>query len=149
VPFSVIMMDIDKFKLVNDNYGHDVGDDVLQATAQAVKGALRGEDEVCRLGGEEFLVICRGAPEQDGVVAAERIRKAVESNIVDTPGFNKAVTISLGVAGTHAGVATLMDLLKASDEAVYQAKNGGRNQVRAAGAPAPTPEEIEKSRRSA
>lgn len=149
VPFSVIMMDIDKFKMVNDTYGHDVGDDVLQATAQAVKGALRGEDEVCRLGGEEFLVICRGAPERDGVIAAERIRKAVESNIVQTPGFNKAVTISLGVAGTHAGVGTLMELLKASDEAVYQAKNGGRNQVRAAGAPDPTPEEIEKSRRTA
>lgn len=149
VPFSVIMMDIDKFKVVNDTYGHDVGDDVLQATAQAVKGALRGEDEVCRLGGEEFLVICRGAPEKDGVIAAERIRQAVEANIVQTPGFNKAITISLGVAGTHAGVKTLMELLKASDEAVYQAKNGGRNQVRAAGAPDLTPEEDEKSRRTA
>lgn len=149
LPFSVIMLDIDKFKLVNDNFGHDVGDEVLQATALAVKGALRGEDEVCRLGGEEFLVICRGATERDGSIVAERIRKAVESNIVASPGYDRAVTVSLGVAGTHSGVESLLALLKAADEAVYQAKNDGRNQVQVAGAPAPTPEEIEKTRRSA
>lgn len=149
IPFSVIMLDIDKFKSVNDTYGHDVGDEVLQATAQAVKGALRGEDEVCRLGGEEFLVICRGAFEKDGIVVAERIRKAVESNVVMSPGFERAVTVSLGVAGTHEGVDSLMALLKASDEAVYQAKNEGRNCVRASGAPDPTPEEASKVRRSA
>jgi diguanylate cyclase (GGDEF)-like protein len=149
IPFCVIMLDIDKFKLVNDNFGHDVGDEVLQATAQAVKSALRGEDEVCRLGGEEFLVICRGAFEKEGSVVAERIRAAVESNIVNSPGFNRAVTVSLGVAGTHSGVTSLMALLKASDEAVYQAKNEGRNCVRAAGAPLPSPEEQEKYRRTA
>ena len=149
IPFCVIMLDIDKFKLVNDNFGHDVGDEVLQSTAQAVKSALRGEDEVCRLGGEEFLVICRGAFEKDGAVVAERIRNTVEANVVMSPGFDRAVTVSLGVAGTHSGVSTLMSLLKASDEAVYQAKNEGRNCVRVAGAPAPSPEEVEKYRRSA
>ena len=149
IPFSVIMLDIDKFKSVNDTYGHDVGDEVLQATALAVKGALRGEDECCRLGGEEFLVICRGATERDGAIVAERIRVAVEQNIVNAPGYGKAVTVSLGVAGTHAGVESLMALLKAADEAVYQAKNAGRNQVQVAGAPAPTPEEVKKTRRSA
>ncbi len=143
------MLDIDKFKAVNDNFGHDVGDEVLQATAQAVKGALRGEDEVCRLGGEEFLVICRGAFEKEGAIVAERIREAVESNIVNSPGFERAVTVSLGVAGTHAGVPSLMALLKASDEAVYQAKNEGRNCVRVTGAPDPTPEEEKKFSRSA
>ncbi len=149
LPFCVIMLDIDKFKLVNDNFGHDVGDEVLQATSLAVKSALRGEDEVCRLGGEEFLVICRGAFEKDGAIVAERIRKAVESNIVNSPGFERAVTVSLGVAGTHSGVSSLMALLKASDEAVYQAKNDGRNCVRVAGAPHPSPEEQDKCRRSA
>ena len=149
IPFSVIMLDIDKFKLVNDNFGHDVGDVVLQATALAVKSALRGEDEVCRLGGEEFLVICRGAFESDGAVVAERIRKTVESNIVEAPGFDRAITVSLGVAGTHSGVSSLMALLKSSDEAVYQAKNEGRNCVRVAGAPQPTPEEAQKRRRAA
>ncbi|MEM8709428.1 MAG: diguanylate cyclase [Planctomycetota bacterium] len=149
IPFSVVMLDIDKFKAVNDNFGHDVGDEVLIATAQAIKGALRGEDEVCRLGGEEFLVICRGAFEKDGAIVAERIRQAVEANIVDSPGFERAVTVSLGVAGTHDGVSALMQLLKAADEAVYQAKNEGRNCVRVAGAPAPSPEEELAHRRSA
>ncbi len=149
IPFSVIMLDIDNFKRVNDDYGHDVGDVVLQATALAVTGALRGEDEVCRLGGEEFLVICRGATEQDGAVVAERIRKAVESNIVPEPGFEKAITVSLGVAGVHEGVDSLLALLKDSDNAMYQAKNDGRNQVCVAGAPAQTPEETQKTRRSA
>ena len=149
IPFCVIMLDIDKFKMVNDTFGHDVGDEVLQATALAVKGALRGEDEVCRLGGEEFLVICRGAFEKDGAIVAERIRAAVESNIVKSPGYDRAITVSLGVAGTHGGVSSLMALLKASDEAVYQAKNEGRNCVRVAGAPVPSPEEVEKYRRSA
>ena len=149
IPFCVIMLDIDKFKLVNDNFGHDVGDEVLQSTALAVKSALRGEDEVCRLGGEEFLVICRGAFEKDGAVVAERIRKTVEANVIQSPGFDRTVTVSLGVAGTHSGVLTLMSLLKASDEAVYQAKNEGRNCVRVAGAPAPSPEELDKHRRSA
>ena len=144
IPFCVIMLDIDKFKAVNDTYGHDVGDEVLQATSQAVKSALRGEDEVCRLGGEEFLVICRGAFEKEGAIVAERIRVAVES-----AGFNRAITVSLGVAGTHSGVPSLMALLKASDEAVYQAKNEGRNCVRVAGAPMPSPEEEQKYRRSA
>lgn len=149
MPFSAIMLDIDKFKSVNDTYGHDVGDDVLQATALAIKNSLRGEDEVCRLGGEEFLVICRHAFERDGLVVAERIRKAVESNIVNTPGFEKAVTVSLGVAGYHDDVGSLMEMLKSADEAVYEAKDGGRNQVCAAGAPDPSPEEAQKTRRSA
>ncbi len=149
LPFSVIMLDIDHFKSVNDNFGHDVGDLVLQATAQAIKGALRGEDEVCRLGGEEFLVICRGAAEAQCGVVAERIRKAVESNVVDAPGYDRAVTVSLGVAGTHSGMPSLLALLKAADEAVYVAKNSGRNQVQVAGAPTPTPEEVERLRRTA
>ncbi|MFT5732095.1 MAG: diguanylate cyclase (GGDEF)-like protein [Planctomycetota bacterium] len=148
IPFSVIMLDIDKFKAVNDTYGHDVGDEVLQSTALAVKSALRGEDEVCRLGGEEFLVICRGAFEKDGAIVAERIRKAVESNVIDTPGFGRAITVSLGVAGTHSGVSCLMALMKASDEALYQAKNEGRNCTRLAGAPMPTPEEQQKLQRA-
>ncbi|MEC8493534.1 MAG: diguanylate cyclase [Planctomycetota bacterium] len=148
-PFTVIMLDIDRFKAVNDSYGHDVGDDVLQATSRAIVGALRGEDEAFRLGGEEFMVLCRTAHENDGAVVAERIRQAVESNVVEASGFELAVTVSLGVAGVHAGVESLMALLKAADEAVYQAKNAGRNRLQLAGAPAPTPEESMRTRRSA
>lgn len=153
-PFSLIMMDIDRFKQVNDTYGHDVGDLVLQATAAAVKGALRGEDEACRIGGEEFIVVCRNAGVEDGAVAAERIRAAVESNIVDAPGFDKAVTVSLGVASTgDAGgeysQESLMALMKGADEAVYQAKNGGRNRVCIAGESADSPDEEGELKRSA
>lgn len=135
-PFSVIMLDIDHFKSVNDNHGHDVGDVVLQETAKAVKGALRGEDEVCRLGGEEFLVICRNADESDGMAVAERIRKAVADNVVNEPGFERAVTVSLGVATYAPGLVSLMALLKASDEAVYIAKESGRNCVKRFDVPA-------------
>lgn len=148
-PFAVIMLDIDRFKAVNDNHGHDVGDEVLQATSRAITGALRGEDEAFRLGGEEFMVLCRNARESDGAMVAERIRRAVEGNIVDSPGFEKAVTVSLGVAGARSGVESLMALLKAADEAVYQAKNAGRNRVQLAGAPAPAPDETSRTRRSA
>jgi len=153
-PFSLIMMDIDRFKQVNDTYGHDVGDLVLQATAGAVKGALRGEDEACRIGGEEFIVICRNAGAEDGAVVAERIRAAVEQNVVDAPGFGKAVTVSLGVASTgdHGGEfsqESLMALMKGADEAVYQAKNGGRNRVCIAGDGAGSPDEEGELKRSA
>ncbi|MEM6570754.1 MAG: diguanylate cyclase [Planctomycetota bacterium] len=150
VPFSVIMLDIDHFKSVNDTYGHDIGDIVLQATSQAIKGALRGEDEVCRLGGEEFLIVCRGADEAGGTIVAERVREAVEANVIDGPGFGNAITVSLGVAGVHPEVESLMSLLKAADDAVYQAKNAGRNRVCVAGAPVKKPEETQqKPRRSA
>ena len=148
-PFAVIMLDIDRFKAVNDSHGHDVGDDVLRGTARAITGALRGEDEAFRLGGEEFMVLCRNAHENDGALVAERIRQAVEANVVDSPGLELAVTVSLGVAGARPGVASLMSLLKAADEAVYHAKNAGRNRVQVAGAPAPKTEESERTRRSA
>ena len=148
-PFTAIMLDIDRFKAVNDTHGHDVGDDVLQATARAITGALRGEDEAFRLGGEEFMVLCRNAEESDGALVAERIREAVEGNVVASPGLELAVTVSLGVAGANPGVESLLALLKAADEAVYQAKNAGRNRVQLAGAPLLTAEESDRPRRSA
>ena len=148
-PFTAIMLDIDRFKAVNDTHGHDVGDDVLQATARAITGALRGEDEAFRLGGEEFMVLCRNAEESDGALVAERIREAVEGNVVASPGLELAVTVSLGVAGARPGFESLLALLKAADEAVYQAKNAGRNRVQLAGAPLLTAEETDRPRRSA
>ena len=79
----------------------------------------------------------------------ERIREAVERNVVSVAGFEGSVTVSLGVAGVHSSVSSRMDLMKAADQAVYQAKNKGRNRIEASGAPDPTPEEREKPRRSA
>lgn len=130
-PVSVVMMDIDHFKSVNDTYGHDVGDIVLKDTARVLKSALREEDEVCRLGGEEFLVICRNTSTNDCGRVAARIRAAVEANRIVHPGFDRGhVTVSLGFAGSDLALTSIAALLKAADEAVYAAKAGGRNQSR-------------------
>ncbi|MEZ6015139.1 MAG: diguanylate cyclase [Planctomycetota bacterium] len=128
---SVVMIDIDHFKSVNDTYGHDMGDFVLKETAAVLKGALREEDEVCRLGGEEFLVICRNTSTDDCCRVAARIRKAVEEHQIQQPAFDRGhVTISLGFAGSDLKFSSIAEMLKAADEAVYAAKNGGRNQAR-------------------
>jgi len=130
-PVSVIMLDIDHFKSVNDTYGHDMGDLVLKDTAGVLKNALREEDEVCRLGGEEFLVICRNTSTEEACRVAARLRTAVETNRIANPVFERGnVTVSLGVASSELTFTSVEDLLKASDEAVYAAKRGGRNQVR-------------------
>ncbi len=131
LPLSVILLDIDHFKKVNDTYGHDVGDQVLIATARAVHRVLRTSDTCTRMGGEEFLVICPGTPLEGAMLLAERIRLAVEANVVAVPAFtDRSVTISLGVACSAAqGIDSIDSLLKSSDEGVYQAKRLGRNCV--------------------
>lgn len=128
-PLSVIMLDIDHFKRVNDDYGHDVGDIVLKETARAMKGATRDEEEPCRLGGEEFLVICANTSKSQAAAVAERMRAALESNVVKDGGFNRAVTVSLGVAELSPDMDSVDALLKAADLAVYEAKDSGRNRV--------------------
>ena len=131
LPLSVILLDIDHFKKVNDTYGHDVGDQVLIATARAVHRVLRTSDTCTRMGGEEFLVICPGTPLEGALQLADRIRLAVEGNVVAVPAFlERKVTISLGVACNSGGAVDSIDsLLKAADEGVYQAKRLGRNCV--------------------
>jgi diguanylate cyclase (GGDEF)-like protein len=131
LPLSAILLDVDHFKRVNDTYGHDVGDQVLIATARAVHRVLRTSDTCTRMGGEEFLVICPGTPLEGALQLAERIRAAVASNQVPVPAFVEGhVTISLGVACTSSeGCASIDALLKSADEGVYQAKRLGRDQV--------------------
>ena len=130
MPLSVVALDIDHFKSVNDSYGHDVGDHVLQATAQSIKTALRKGDTCARMGGEEFLVICPNTDPGGAIQVAERIRVAIEETELDFGGSVRGnVTVSLGVGHRHPGMATVDRLLKAADLALYGAKNGGRNQV--------------------
>ena len=131
---AAIMIDVDHFKSVNDGYGHDVGDEVLKETARIFRTHVREDETVCRIGGEEFLVICRQADVAAAKICAERIRQAVADNKVEYMEFNRAVTVSLGVAVIDATMDSFEDLLKAADEAVYAAKNAGRNQVHVAGA---------------
>jgi len=127
-PLSVIMIDIDHFKAVNDNHGHDMGDLVLRETANVLRNTVRKGDVVCRLGGEEFLVICAKANLAQAAMSAERIRSAVEEHVIGF-GFDRNVTVSLGIASTECGARTVDSLLKVADRHVYAAKAAGRNRA--------------------
>ena len=129
--FAVIMLDIDHFKKVNDRWGHDVGDAVLRATARTIQRVLRRGDTCARMGGEEFLVICPYTDTEEAVATvAERIRETVASTAIECEGFEGSVTISLGAAIYTPAIPSIDALLKVADEAVYEAKNAGRDQVR-------------------
>ena len=130
-PLSIIMLDIDHFKKVNDTYGHNIGDIVLKTTTNIVGGVIRQVDMFARYGGEEFIVLCPETAAGGALVLAEKIRMAVET--YSYPAVGK-ITISAGVAelsGEETGAA----LIKKADEALYLAKNRGRNRVEAAERP--------------
>jgi diguanylate cyclase (GGDEF)-like protein/PAS domain S-box-containing protein len=124
-PFSVILIDIDHFKEVNDQFGHQTGDLILQEFARIVVKNIRITDFVGRWGGEEFLVICPNTNEKGAFSLAETLRKTIESN---TFSLIQHKTASLGVAEYHEG-STLENLFKKADDALYAAKNTGRNRT--------------------
>ncbi|MFQ5654099.1 MAG: HDOD domain-containing protein [Planctomycetota bacterium] len=126
---SLVMIDIDHFKSVNDNFGHDTGDVVLQEVSNVLAENLREGYTVCRLGGEEFLAICPGASAETATEVAERLRSSVENHPVHHGDFHRNVTISLGVAERSAAMESCDDLLKAADVALYRSKREGRNRV--------------------
>jgi len=123
--FSVIIIDIDYFKKVNDEYGHLVGDEVLKQMALVIKSNLRESDSFGRWGGEEFLIISEFTISSDAYVLAEKIRKVVSSFEFHTV---KTKTISLGLSQIEEDL-TINDLLQEADSALYQAKNNGRNRT--------------------
>jgi diguanylate cyclase (GGDEF)-like protein len=124
-PFSCLMVDIDHFKKVNDEHGHGVGDEVIQRVAEALKGAVRGSDAVCRYGGEEFCIALPVADIEAGAMVGERVRAKIAS-----PGFARVpISVSVGVASVGFGAQNLHDLINQADEALYASKNNGRNQV--------------------
>lgn len=128
---SVVMVDIDRFKVVNDTYGHAAGDAVLKVVAQTCKQVLRINDHVGRWGGEEFTILLPEANEDGAAMFAERIRRVVAETFISTPeGKTIQVTISLGVATLRPEITTLEDLVSCADKAMYEAKANGRNQVR-------------------
>lgn len=133
-PLACFVCDIDHFKRVNDTHGHDIGDRVLQATADVLRTKLRPRDVACRLGGEEFVVIGTGMSREVALVCAERLRAHVEAQAIEAPMGVVRVTMSIGVAVRRASMKSWTELLKSADEAVYAAKAGGRNQVRLAAA---------------
>lgn len=129
-PLSLLMIDLDHFKAINDRYGHLAGDHVLRHLSRTVSGILRGEDIFARYGGEEFAVVLRETTNEDAIRLAERIREMVRTTRFSHDGIPIPVTISMGVATMYRGKhATVDDLLKAADEALYAAKAGGRDRV--------------------
>jgi two-component system, cell cycle response regulator len=127
--FSCIMLDVDNFKRFNDAHGHAVGDMVLRETAIVLRQSIRTTDIVCRVGGEEFLVLCPNVGAPGAAVCAEHLRAAVGAHDVRHEGKILNVTISLGVAERNQHMTLPDDLLKTADAALYAAKDSGRNRI--------------------
>ena len=130
-PFAVISLDVDHFKRVNDQYGHDAGDRVLIAVAEVLKSHARASDHVARMGGEEFLVLMPSAHAgTDGVALAARLREALNRTVVMAEVNTRIpVTASWGVSGILLQDASHEDVLRRADEALYQGKRSGRDRV--------------------
>ncbi len=126
---SCVMLDIDHFKRFNDTHGHAVGDSVLKNLAKLLRNSTRTVDSVCRIGGEEFLILCPKTTEEATGILAERLRRDVEATAIDLNGQVLQMTISLGVAEANAAANTPDALIKEADRALYVAKDSGRNRV--------------------
>ena len=130
-PFCVVMLDLDRFKEINDSYGHAVGDKVLQVTAALVKGQTREGDITARVGGEEFALALPNTDLQGGLQLAERILTSLQNVTFSRRGERIRITASLGVTALPPGVrsAQIDDLLQQADHAMYLAKTQGRNRI--------------------
>jgi diguanylate cyclase (GGDEF)-like protein len=129
-PLALLMVDIDRFKRLNDTYGHLIGDVVLKSTARRLAETLRPTDFLVRYGGEEFLAMLPGAGEQPALTAAQRLRTAVEQLVFPPaePGTMLRVTVSIGVAVLAQGE-SIEQIIERADNALYRAKAAGRNTV--------------------
>ncbi|MCP4264751.1 MAG: diguanylate cyclase [Candidatus Brocadiaceae bacterium] len=128
-PLSLLMMDIDNFKKINDKYGHLVGDIMLKAFSSCVSRSIRSEDILARVGGEEFIVAMGNSPIDAALLLAERIRLEIESLLIDTSGHKIRMTVSIGVSSIKSEDRSLEQLQHRCDKALYKAKNSGRNSV--------------------
>ncbi|MBD9447926.1 PleD family two-component system response regulator [Rhizobium sp. RHZ01] len=133
-PLSVLITDIDRFKQVNDTYGHDAGDDVLREFARRIRSTVRGADLACRYGGEEFVVVMPDTSPEVAAAVAERLRSVVETVpfLLKSTGQELDVTASFGISSRISSILTPGQLMKQADLALYEAKTGGRNRVVAA-----------------
>ena len=134
-PLSLVMMDIDNFKRFNDKYGHDFGDEVLRSTAQVIKNSLNQNGTIYRFGGEEFVILFKHTSLEEAYKLANDIRIIVENNLIEYNNNSVNITISMGVSESPKITSTERELLKAADEALYKAKEDGRNCVRKANPP--------------
>ena len=136
MPYSVIVMDLDHFKRVNDNHGHAAGDAVLQCLVDQCRERLRGDSVVARMGGEEFCILLPGCQRDDAFTVAERIRTTFGGTRIDLGGVAISCTVSMGVAQCHTHAPDFDAVCKDADAALYRAKQGGRNRVELAALPA-------------
>ena len=128
-PISTIMIDADHFKSINDRYGHAVGDQALIAMASICQDLIRASDFIGRLGGEEFAVCCPDTDTEGTCKLAERIRQAIEKAVIEHEGVSLQFTVSIGVATLTPDDPTFNTILDRADSLLYEAKQGGRNQV--------------------
>jgi two-component system cell cycle response regulator len=132
-PFSILMLDVDRFKSFNDTYGHPAGDALLKRLANTLRKCVRDVDMVARYGGEEFLVMLPETPAADAAMVAERIRASTEADRFTPDGGSAAlnVTVSIGSAAFPDDAKTPDTLIEAADQALYRSKESGRNRVTA------------------
>jgi two-component system cell cycle response regulator len=130
-PISMLITDIDKFKLVNDTHGHDAGDEVLREFARRLRSTVRGADLACRFGGEEFVVLMPDTTEEMALQIAERLRSVIEAQGFALPNGQLPLdlTTSVGVTSFNFDSDSSQSLLKRADNALYEAKSSGRNKV--------------------
>ena len=128
-PVAIALIDVDRFKAVNDELGHPFGDDVLKEVARRLRSSLRPYDTIGRYGGEEFLIVLPGCDLAAGLVRADEIRMTIGSAPIRTSRKERVVTVSMGVAVSNSGEIDVERLLNQADISLYEAKRNGRNRV--------------------
>ncbi|TWX72113.1 GGDEF domain-containing protein [Colwellia demingiae] len=126
LPLTCLMIDVDYFKQINDTHGHDVGDRVLIELARVFQHAIRTDDIACRLGGDEFFIICPATELKGGLLIADIINEQVQSLTIDITDHHLSLSTSIGVATKITQMTSIEDLIKAADDGVYSAKSNGR-----------------------
>jgi diguanylate cyclase (GGDEF)-like protein len=134
-PIAMLLLDIDHFKLINDTYGHQAGDEVLRVFARLLQDSARAEDIVCRYGGEEFLLVLPKMPLDIALERGEHLLRLFQETVVEFGGKRIHITTSIGIAGAPLHSDSAEGLIRCTDEALYLAKHSGRNRVVTFGAP--------------
>lgn len=133
-PLSVLMLDLDHFKSVNDRFGHSAGDAVLVEVTHRTQAVLRSYDRLARTGGEEFCILLPEASPDEAQAIAERVRSTLSAKPIDANGSSVTITTSIGIANAKVGELQIEGLMQRADAALYSAKNAGRNRVALASA---------------
>ena len=127
--YTLLVLDIDHFKLINDQYGHSVGDDVLKSLSTLCEESLRRNDKIARIGGEEFCVILPDTRKEAATELAEKLRKIIANKVFSFDGLDIVITVSIGVSEVKESDYNYVEIFKRADGNLYRAKRKGRNQV--------------------